>query len=287
VRDIYINAIGATAEQGAPFPDGTVMVMDLMDVQKDDDGTALTDKDGNLIKTSLLKTYVMEKNAGWGAYVPADERNGDWLYAAYAKDGVTELTDPTTPCLTCHLPLGKGVDWVHRYEEYFQRRSAAAPAAPAPTTPTVPLPSGYQSWEPFLLNVQRPDSLQVRDIYINAIGAKAERGAPFPDGTVMVMDLMNVQKDDDGKAVLDDDGNLIKTSRLKTYVMAKHGGWGSLVPAGQRNGDWLYGAYASDGVTELKDPTTTCFACHTPLGASVDWVHRYDEYFDKRDAAAD
>jgi hypothetical protein len=66
----------------------------------------------------------MQKSIGWGNYVAAERRNGDWLYAAFARDWVTRLKDDTTPCLTCHLPLGAGVDFVHRYDQYFQSRVA-------------------------------------------------------------------------------------------------------------------------------------------------------------------
>jgi len=41
--------------------------------------------------------------------------------------------------------------------------------------------AGYQSWPRFLVEIQRSDAKQIRDIYINPQGAKAVTGQPFPD----------------------------------------------------------------------------------------------------------
>ncbi len=38
------------------------------------------------------------------------------------------------------------------------------------------VPAGYKSWPKFLMNVQRGDAKQVRDIYVNPIGARAQKG---------------------------------------------------------------------------------------------------------------
>ena len=267
IRDIYINQVGTSATQGQPFPNGTLLVMDLYDVAKDAAGAAVLAPDGLLVKGALLKTYVMGKDAGWGDAVAPELRNGDWLYGVYSADGAGPLPDATQGCFGCHLPLGSGVDWVHRYDEYFQARP-----------PKVPLPAEYRSW-PVFLHVQRPDANQVRDIYINPVGLTSTPGQPFPEGTEFVMDLFDIEKDSAGNPLTGVDGSLTKSALLKTYVMAKNQGWGEYVSPELRNGDWLYGVYAADGITELPDSTDGCFACHLPLGSSVDWVHRYNEFF--------
>ena len=41
--------------------------------------------------------------------------------------------------------------------------------------------AGYLSWPRFLVEIQRSDAKQIRDIYINPQGAKAVTGQPFPD----------------------------------------------------------------------------------------------------------
>ncbi|MEP7052677.1 MAG: hypothetical protein ABJB12_20080, partial [Pseudomonadota bacterium] len=63
------------------------------------------------------------------------------------------------------------------HQEQVASVASLDPSLPGPT-PAMPLPADYKTWSPFLMNVQRPDSSQVRDIYINAIGATAEQGAP-------------------------------------------------------------------------------------------------------------
>ena len=125
---VQVDDVGATVEQGAPFPEGTTMVMDLFAAQKDAGGTLLTNDEGALLKGDLLKIFVMGKQPGWGQYAESGLQNGDWMYAAYAADGLTELTDPVATCFGCHLPLGESKDWVQRYDEYFQARAGHASA---------------------------------------------------------------------------------------------------------------------------------------------------------------
>ncbi len=159
---------------------------------------------------------------------------------------------------------------------------ASVPSGIEPSAPTVELPSDYRTWPVFLANVQRADNGQVRDVYVNPIGATVQQGQPFPMGTVLVMDLFAAQKDDTGAPVLDGNGHLIKAALLKTFVMGKDTGWGNYVSSDLRNGDWLYAAYATDGKTPTADPLPPCFSCHLPLGASQDWVQRYADYFQQR-----
>ncbi len=78
------------------------------------------------------------------------------------------------------------------------------------------------------------------------------------------------------------DGKLEKGELAKIFVMGKNPGWGAAVsPAELRTGDWIYSAYKADGQTPSGDDIAQCRACHLPL-AKQDFVHRYDEYFDRR-----
>ncbi len=136
------------------------------------------------------------------------------------------------------------------------------------------VPAGYKSWPKFLMNVQRGDAKQVRDIYVNPIGARAQKGQAFANGTIMVMENYAAKPGADGK--------LIKGELLRVFVMGKGDGWGDSAPQGLKNGDWVYAAYLADGLTKAPEPAVTCRACHLPL-TKVDYVHRYDEYFATRD----
>jgi hemoglobin len=144
------------------------------------------------------------------------------------------------------------------------------------------VPADYKTWPKFLSAVQRPDVKQVREIYINPVGAKAVKGGAFPDGTVSVMELYKAQEAADGTPIKGPDGAMVKGALLKVFVMGKSAGWGESAPAGLANGDWIYSAYLADGKTTSPEPIVACRACHLPLGNAKDFVHRYDEYFDKR-----
>jgi hypothetical protein len=152
------------------------------------------------------------------------------------------------------------------------------------SAPTVELPSDYQSWPVFLSDVQRTDNGQVRDLYVNEVGSTVQEGQPFPNGTLLVMDLFAAQKDAAGAPVHDSNGAMLKGALMKTFVMGKDSGWGNYVSSDLRNGDWLYSAYGPDGKTPTADPMPPCFSCHLPLGASQDWVQRYRDYFVQRGA---
>ncbi|MEW6543451.1 MAG: cytochrome P460 family protein [Nitrospirota bacterium] len=141
------------------------------------------------------------------------------------------------------------------------------------------LPAGYTTWPKFLSEVQRPDAKQVREIYINPVGARTEAGRPFPDGTIMVMELYRAKAEGEALAK-GPDGKLAKGDLVKVFVMGKGEGWGQDVPANLRNGTWLYAAYGPDA-KPLREDFTKCRACHAPL-VQKDFVHRYDQYFEAR-----
>ena len=49
------------------------------------------------------------------------------VFAIYAvctgMNAKTELTDPTSSCVDCHLKLAADVDWVYGYKDYFAART--------------------------------------------------------------------------------------------------------------------------------------------------------------------
>jgi hypothetical protein len=144
------------------------------------------------------------------------------------------------------------------------------------------VPADYRAWPVFLAEVQRPDAKQVREIWINPVGAKTAKGGMFPDGTVSVMELWKAKEGPDGQLVKDASGKLVKGELAKIYVMGKFKGSGASAPEGFKNGDWVYSTFAPDGKTVTADPIIGCRGCHLPLGEAKDFVHRYDEYFEKR-----
>lgn len=145
----------------------------------------------------------------------------------------------------------------------------------------LPVPPEYKSWPKFLSNIQRPDTKQVREIYINPIGNSAKMGEAFPNGTISVMEIYKAREAADGTPLKGPDGKFVKGELLKVGVMGKGPGWGESAPPELRNGDWVYSMYLADAKTKAPDDTSTCRACHLPL-ADKDYIFRYDEYFQKR-----
>lgn len=161
---------------------------------------------------------------------------------------------------------------------------ATAPATP-PTDGDLRVPADYKTWPKFLSAVQRPDAKQVREIYMNPAARAGTAAAGFPDGTVFVMENFAAKVDAGGTLVVGADGKLVKGDLLRVFVMGKNAGWGASAPEGLRTGDWIYAAYLPSG-EKAADPLAPCRVCHLPLGASKDYIHRYDEYFGKPAAAA-
>jgi hypothetical protein len=121
VRDIYVNPRGHAAEQGRPFPHGTVFVMENYKATEAADGTLMKGDDGRLVKGELTRVFVMGKGEAWGDAAPEGLRNGDWTYASYDPSG-KKTADSFAACRACHMPLEKK-DFVYRYDEYFRKRA--------------------------------------------------------------------------------------------------------------------------------------------------------------------
>jgi len=59
-------------------------------------------------------------------------------------------------------------------------------------------PPDYRSWPRFLSTIDRHDAAQVREIYVNEVGAAARAGQAFPNGTVFVMEIYQARPHADG-----------------------------------------------------------------------------------------
>lgn len=151
-------------------------------------------------------------------------------------------------------------------------------AAAAPEDGTLKFPGDYKKWATFLPSVDRKDTKQVRDIYLNKVAQGASAGKPLPDGSVLVMEIYNAKLDASGAPALDAKGKLEKSGLSKIFVMEKNGGWGQT--AAIPNGSWVYAAFEPDG-TPAKVDYATCRACHVP-SADKDFVPRLDEYLAQR-----
>jgi Cytochrome P460 len=163
--------------------------------------------------------------------------------------------------------------WVGCAQGWFARGPGDAAVKP---------PADYRSWARFVPTVDRHDIAQVREIYVNDVGAAAKAGQPFPNGTLFVMEIYTARPHADGAPAFDPSGRLVKGPLSKLYVMAKGAGWGGAVqPPELRTGDWVYSAFQPDLRTPTDDAIAACRGCHLPL-AKQDFVPRYDEHFAPR-----
>jgi hypothetical protein len=112
VRVIYITPESAKVmKPGEPLPHGTVITMEVYRAQVDEKGDPVKNAAGRFIKGDLAGSFVMEKQAGWGADYADDIRNGEWEYARFTPEGQRHANADTTPCFQCHKPLS-GQDFV-------------------------------------------------------------------------------------------------------------------------------------------------------------------------------
>lgn len=125
VRFFYINEDAlAAAEPGAPLPPGGVVVMEDHAAELDGDGAPITDARGRFVPTAeLTNIFVQEKRAAWGETVPAELRNGDWLYAWFAPDRTPKTTDAGNldACYACHKEQAAATDYTFVTRPFVDR----------------------------------------------------------------------------------------------------------------------------------------------------------------------
>jgi hypothetical protein len=110
VRHLYANTQAAidAAKKGQPLPNGTVLTMVQYAAELDSGGNPVKGANGRFVKTDkIVGCTVMEKQAGWGAHVPEDIRNGDWQYQAFLPDRTANPKASLAGCFKCHLPYAK------------------------------------------------------------------------------------------------------------------------------------------------------------------------------------
>lgn len=103
-RVMYVNPKAfAQAKAGQPLPDGTILIMEDRSIELDKDGNPRTDSQGRYIPTNEITTVIIQqKQAGWGESYPQAERNGDWEYAVFNRDGTLKENIEYEQCFACH-----------------------------------------------------------------------------------------------------------------------------------------------------------------------------------------
>lgn len=95
------------AREGRPVPNGTVLTLAAYTAKVDANKKPILDANGRFQKDRLVAVNVMQKQAGFGADIPAPIRNGDWMYQSFNPDGSINLKANLTACYQCHLPFAK------------------------------------------------------------------------------------------------------------------------------------------------------------------------------------
>jgi hypothetical protein len=100
MHNVYINSTGETAlKKGEPYPDKTVLLVDLHD---------FTITDGSFVEGSRKAVAIMLKDKKKYA------STGGWGFQAWAGGDPAKplVTDPTKQCFECHQPK-KNQDYVY------------------------------------------------------------------------------------------------------------------------------------------------------------------------------
>jgi len=111
---VYANDVAASALDSSHYPNGSVILMEFAEPQKDGEDQLLRDARGELIPGPIAHIDVMRREAGYGASYGAS-RAGEWEFASYRSDGSTRTSaEQGASCAGCHLRAGAEKDFVFR-----------------------------------------------------------------------------------------------------------------------------------------------------------------------------
>jgi len=127
-RELYASSKAAVdaMKAGQPLPHGTVLTLVQFKAEVDAQGNPVKGPDGRFVKGDIIAVAVMEKRQGFGTEYPAELRNGDWEYAAFAPDGKLNEKANYKACFECHKPHEKQ-DFVISLASLKGGTGAAAP----------------------------------------------------------------------------------------------------------------------------------------------------------------
>ncbi len=141
----------------------------------------------------------------------------------------------------------------------------AAAGGPAGSTearrPAVRYPTGYRNWTHVKSMVIQPghplyDSFGgIHHIYANPPALRAMKaGTPFPDGAVLVFDLLEARTEDN--AIVEGPRKVVGVMEKRSKAFADTGGWG-------------FEGFKGDGRERVvRDPRSACFGCHAARKAA-------------------
>jgi len=139
--------------------------------------------------------------------------------------------------------------------------TSALAADPQVAYPQVPYPEGYRDWyhvKSMVIEEGHPlfDAFGgIHHLYANEEAMKGYRGTTFPDGSVIIFDLLEAQRD--GNAVTEGARKVVGVMHKDSKKFEATGGWGFEGFGGGDPANRVVGA----------DAASACFDCHQPQKA--------------------
>lgn len=131
--------------------------------------------------------------------------------------------------------------------------ASAAAAMPAAADPPVPYPKGYRSWAHVKSMVIQPGHALydafggIHHLYANAAALKGYKQGRFPDGSVIVFDLLDAKSAD--QTVQEGPRKIVGVMMKDSKRWASTGGWG-------------YEGFKGDSTTDRAVGDKAASACH-------------------------
>jgi len=138
---------------------------------------------------------------------------------------------------------------------------AATSTASLAADPQVPYPEGYRNWyhvKSMVIDEGHPlygSFGSIHHLYANDKAMKGYRKGAFPDGSVIIFDLLEAVHD--GNAVTEGDRKVVGVMHKDSKSYRDTGGWGFEGFGGGDQSNRVVGENAA----------TACFACHAPQKA--------------------
>lgn len=117
---VYANDVAAAVAntEAAHYPNGSVILMEFAEPQRDGEDQLQRDARGQPLKGPIAHIDVMRRDAGFGEVYGAS-RAGEWEFASYRADGTTLIAPGSAAhCATCHLKAGAEKDFVFRLRSW-------------------------------------------------------------------------------------------------------------------------------------------------------------------------
>jgi len=148
--------------------------------------------------------------------------------------------------------------------------SAALPQAPPNASPVfgVQLPAGYRQWQVIGAAHEAGNLNDIRVILGNDVAMKAFRSGrrPFPDGATIARLAWKLVPSDRNNAIFGKPQSFVAGDATNVQISVKN------ARKYATTGGWGYGQFELGKANPDAALMRTCFACHTKLPASDDFV---------------